>query len=86
MNYLDLPREIVDMWNVESAIIVPTVLTVNGLISKSLDPHLRRLALGGGVKGLMLKALTRHCEEVHFSRARIAGLFPILIESYFTIF
>ncbi|XP_075985623.1 uncharacterized protein LOC142982824 [Anticarsia gemmatalis] len=57
VKYLDLAHEIVDMWDVDSAIIVPIVVSVNGLIAKSLDQHLRRLALGSWVKGLMQKAV-----------------------------
>ncbi len=55
--YLDLAHEIVDMWEVDSAIIVPIVVSANGLIAKSLDHHLKRLALDGWIKGLMQKAV-----------------------------
>lgn len=55
--YLDLAHEIVDMWDVDSAVIVPIVVSANGLIAKSLDQHLSRLALDGWVKGLMQKAV-----------------------------
>ncbi|KAJ8736966.1 hypothetical protein PYW07_000237 [Mythimna separata] len=54
--YLDLAREVVDMWEVDTAIIVPIVVTANGLIAKSLDEHLRRLSLGSWIKGLIQKA------------------------------
>ena len=57
IKYLDLAHEIVDMWNVDSAIIVPIVVSVNGLIAKSLDQHLRRLALGSWIKSLIQKAV-----------------------------
>ena len=57
IKYLDLAHEVVDMWNVNSAIIVPIVVTANGLIAKSLDEHLSRLSLGGWIKGLIQKAV-----------------------------
>ena len=57
IKYLDLPREVVDMWDVSTAIIVPIVVTANGIIAKSLDQHLRRLSLGGWIKGLIQKAV-----------------------------
>ena len=43
------------MWHVNSAIIVPIVVTANGLIAMSLDEHLLRLSLGGWIKGLIQK-------------------------------
>ncbi|KAJ8714401.1 hypothetical protein PYW07_002626 [Mythimna separata] len=55
--YIDLARDVVDMWEVDSAIIVPIVVSGNGLIAKSLDEHLRRLSLGGWIKGLIQKAV-----------------------------
>ncbi|KAJ8723807.1 hypothetical protein PYW07_007787 [Mythimna separata] len=57
IKYIDLAREVVDMWEVDSAIIVPIVVSVNGLIAKSLDQHLRRLSLGDWIKGLIQKAV-----------------------------
>ena len=57
IKYLDLAHEVVDMWNVDSAIVVPIVVSANGLIPNSLDNHLRRLGLGGWIKGLMQKAV-----------------------------
>ncbi|PZC71792.1 hypothetical protein B5X24_HaOG212440 [Helicoverpa armigera] len=45
------------MWNVDTAVIVPIVVTANGLIAKSLDEHLMRLSLGGWIKGLIQKAV-----------------------------
>ena len=42
------------MWHVSSIIIVPIVVTANGLIAKSLEEHLLRLSLGGWIKGLIL--------------------------------
>ncbi|XP_050552268.1 uncharacterized protein LOC126911117 isoform X2 [Spodoptera frugiperda] len=57
IKYLDLAHEVVDMWSVDSAIIVPIVVSANGLIPNSLDNHLRRLGLGGWIKGLMQKAV-----------------------------
>ncbi|XP_045535833.1 uncharacterized protein LOC123721337 [Papilio machaon] len=55
--YLDLAHEITAMWHMESTIIVPIVLSVNGLIAKSLDHHLERLSLGKWVKGQAQKAV-----------------------------
>ncbi|RVE46395.1 hypothetical protein evm_008929 [Chilo suppressalis] len=55
--YLDLAREIVDMWDIDSAIVVPIIISAHGLIAKSLDKHLKRLALGGWVKSQMQKAV-----------------------------
>ena len=57
IKYLDLAREVVDMWDVNSAIIVPIVVSANGLIAKSLDQYLRRLSLGSWIKGLIQKAV-----------------------------
>ena len=57
IKYLDVAHEVVDMWRVNSAIIVPIVVTANGLIAKSLDEHLSRLSLGGWIKGLIQKAV-----------------------------
>lgn len=42
------------MWNVNSATIV-LVVSANGLIPKSIDIHLRKLALGGWIKGIETK-------------------------------
>ena len=33
------------------------IITANGIIAKSLDQHLRRLSLGGWIKGLIQKAV-----------------------------
>ncbi|XP_061704430.1 uncharacterized protein LOC133515871 [Cydia pomonella] len=55
--YLDLAHEITAMWDVDSTIIVPIVVSANGLIAKSLDQHLERLSLGGWIKGQMQKAV-----------------------------
>ncbi|CAB3220135.1 unnamed protein product [Arctia plantaginis] len=57
VKYLDLAHEIVDMWDVDSAIVVPIVISAHGLVAKSLDQHLQRLALGSWIKGLMQKAV-----------------------------
>ena len=43
IKYLHLAHEVVDMWHVSSAIIVPIVVTANGLIAKSLDEQLNGL-------------------------------------------
>ncbi|RVE41606.1 hypothetical protein evm_013746 [Chilo suppressalis] len=45
--YVDLAREIVDMWDIDSAIVVPIIISAHGLIAKSLDKHLKRLATSG---------------------------------------
>ena len=37
--------EVVDMWVVDSAIIVPIVVSANGLIAKSHEQHPRRFLL-----------------------------------------
>lgn len=55
--YLDLAHEVTAMWDVESTIIVPIVVSANGLIAKSLDQHLKRLSLGGWIKGQIQKAV-----------------------------
>ena len=55
--YLDLAREVVDMWDVSTAVIVPIVVSANGLIANSLDEHLRKLSLGSWIKGLIQKAV-----------------------------
>ncbi|CAH0696896.1 unnamed protein product [Spodoptera exigua] len=57
LKYLDLAHEVVDMWSVDSAIIVPIVVLANGLVPKSLDNQLKRLTLGGWIKGLIQKAV-----------------------------
>ncbi|XP_063629189.1 uncharacterized protein LOC134800635 [Cydia splendana] len=58
------------MWDVDSTIIVPIVVSVNGLIAKSLDQHLERLSLGGWIKGQMQKAviLDTMIAELDFTR------------------
>ncbi|XP_072943499.1 uncharacterized protein [Epargyreus clarus] len=55
--YLDLAREVVDMWDVNTAVVVPIVVSANGLIAKSLDQHLRRRSLGSWIKRLIQKAV-----------------------------
>ncbi|CAB0030643.1 unnamed protein product, partial [Trichogramma brassicae] len=55
--YLDLAHEVTAMWDVDSTIIVPIVVSANGLIAKSLDQHLKRLSLDGWVKGQIQKAV-----------------------------
>ena len=42
--YLDLAHEITAMWDVNTTVIVPIVVSVNGLITKSLEQHLKRLS------------------------------------------
>jgi hypothetical protein len=55
--YLDLAHEVTAMWDVNSTIIVPIVVSANGLIAKSLDHHLKRLSLDGWIKGRIQKAV-----------------------------
>ncbi|CAH2217917.1 jg11424, partial [Pararge aegeria aegeria] len=55
--YLDLAHEITAMWNVESTVIVPTVVSINGLLAKSFDQHLKKLSLGCWIKGRIQKAV-----------------------------
>ena len=47
------------MWDVDSAIIVPIIVSGNGLIAKSLEQYPRRLSLGLGswIRGLTQKAV-----------------------------
>ncbi|CAH2217828.1 jg26439 [Pararge aegeria aegeria] len=54
--YLDLAHEITAMWNVESTVVVPIVVSVNGLLAKSFDQHLKKLSLGCWIKGRIQKA------------------------------
>ena len=46
--YLDLAHGVVNIWDVDSEIIMPLVASGNGLIDKSLEQYLRRLALVDG--------------------------------------
>ena len=55
--YLDLAHEVTAMWDVNSTIIVPIVVSANGLIAKSLDQHLKSLSLDGWIKGQIQKAV-----------------------------
>ncbi|CAH2108107.1 unnamed protein product [Euphydryas editha] len=55
--YLDLAHEITAMWNVDSTIIVPIVVSVNGLLAKSFDQHLKKLSLDCWIKGRIQKAV-----------------------------
>ncbi|CAH2253470.1 jg6422 [Pararge aegeria aegeria] len=68
--YLDLAHEITAMWNVESTVIVPIVVSVNGLLAKSFDQHLKKLSLGCWRNGA-------YCEEVPHSGALTAGCLGI---------
>ncbi|CAH2209519.1 jg17517 [Pararge aegeria aegeria] len=49
--YLDRAHEITAMWKVESTVIVPIVVSVNGLLAKSFDQHLKKLSLGCWING-----------------------------------
>ncbi|CAH2256851.1 jg11010 [Pararge aegeria aegeria] len=55
--YLDLAHEITAMWNVESTVIFLIVVSVNGLLAKSFDQHLKKLSLGCWIKGRMQRAV-----------------------------
>ncbi|CAH2235049.1 jg5026 [Pararge aegeria aegeria] len=66
--YSDLAYEIDAMWNVESTVIVPIVVSVNGLLAKSFDQHLKKLSLGCWIKGQIQKAVV-------LDTARIAWAF-----------
>ncbi|CAH2241353.1 jg15553 [Pararge aegeria aegeria] len=55
--YLDLAHEITAMWNVESTVVVPIVVSVNGLLAKSFDQHLKKFSLGCWIKGRIQKAV-----------------------------
>ena len=57
IKYPDLTHEVVNMWHVNSAFIVPIVVTANDLIAKSLDEHLSSLYLGRWIKSLIQKAV-----------------------------
>ncbi|CAH2237010.1 jg9502 [Pararge aegeria aegeria] len=63
--YLDLAHEITAMWNVESTVIVAIVVSVNGLLTKSFDQHLKKLSLGCWIKGRIQKAVL---ETAHIVR------------------
>ncbi|CAH2266837.1 jg8898 [Pararge aegeria aegeria] len=52
-----LAHDITAMWNVESTVIVPIVVSVNGLLAKSFDQHLKKLSLGCWIKGRIQKAV-----------------------------
>ncbi|CAH2217247.1 jg20682 [Pararge aegeria aegeria] len=55
--YLDLAYEITAMWNVESTVIVPIVVSVNGLLANSFDQRLKKFSLGCWIKGRIQKAV-----------------------------
>ncbi|CAH2238933.1 jg13741 [Pararge aegeria aegeria] len=69
--YLDLAHEITAMWNVESTVIVPIVVSFNGLLGKSFDQHLKKLSLGCWIKGRIQKTVV-------FETARIVRRFLTL--------
>ena len=53
-----MAHEFVDMWDVDSAIIVPIVVSANGFIAKSfIEQHLKKLLLGSWIKDLIQKAV-----------------------------
>uniref|UniRef100_A0A2H1W443 SFRICE_031843 n=1 Tax=Spodoptera frugiperda TaxID=7108 RepID=A0A2H1W443_SPOFR len=51
------PEPRFDMWDVDSAIFLPIVVSSNDFIAKSLDQNLSRLMLDGWVKSLMQKVV-----------------------------
>ena len=54
---MDVAHEITVMWDVNATIIVPIVVSVSGLIAKSLHEHLKRLSLSCWIKNPMQKAV-----------------------------
>ncbi|CAH2216020.1 jg23117 [Pararge aegeria aegeria] len=40
-----------NIYKVESTVIVPIVVSVNGLLAKNFDQHLKKLSLGCWIKG-----------------------------------
>lgn len=72
MNYMNFGRELVDMWDVESAITVPIVKSAHGLIAQSLDQYLQMLTLESWIKSPMQKA-------VLFNTPRIVGLLDVCL-------
>ncbi|CAH2234370.1 jg23672 [Pararge aegeria aegeria] len=66
--YLDLAHEITAMWNVESTVIVPIVVPVNGLLAKSFDQLLKKLSLGCWIKGRIQKAVVLETARILRSR------------------
>ncbi|CAH2268880.1 jg21151 [Pararge aegeria aegeria] len=45
------------MWGVESTVVVPIVVSVNGLLAKSFNQHLKKLSLGCLTKGRIQKSV-----------------------------
>lgn len=52
-----LAHEITAMWNVDLTIIVSIVASVNRLVAKSFDQHLKKLLLGRWIKGRVQQAV-----------------------------
>ncbi|CAH2235523.1 jg19500 [Pararge aegeria aegeria] len=50
-------KQISAMWNVESTVDIPIVVSVNGLLMKSFDQHLKKLSLGCWMKCRIQKAV-----------------------------
>uniref|UniRef100_A0A2H1VFB0 SFRICE_029444 n=1 Tax=Spodoptera frugiperda TaxID=7108 RepID=A0A2H1VFB0_SPOFR len=60
------------------------VVSANGLIPKSLDIHLRRLTLGGWIKGLIQKAvLLEKARILKYSKSLVIMLIQKLIRFFF---
>lgn len=64
--YLDLAHEIIDIWCV-STMIVPTVFSLNGLVTNIFDEHLRWLSLQFWIKSQIHKAAVLELQELFFS-------------------
>ncbi|CAH2241149.1 jg11599 [Pararge aegeria aegeria] len=45
------------MWSVESTVVVPIVVSFNGLLAKSFDQHFKKLSLGCWIKGRIQQAV-----------------------------
>ncbi|KPJ20651.1 hypothetical protein RR46_00002 [Papilio xuthus] len=45
------------MWRMKSTTIIPIVVSVNGLIAKSFDQHLKKLSLNSWIKDPIQKAV-----------------------------
>ena len=59
--HLDLAHEITATWDVNATIIVPIVVSVNGLIAKSLYQHLKKLSLSCSRTGYRRQFYLRRC-------------------------
>lgn len=72
-----MAQEVVDMRDVDLAIIVPIVVLASGLITKDLEQHHRRLPIGRWIKALIQSGTSGqvpHCQEGPLSGALAASL------------